>query len=398
MPLRFSRWLTQLRFGLALTMLGLLAAAQFGLGMPLPLRPMAAVLGLLLLFNLFLVLLPTGPFSEHPLYLASQLVVDNIALTALLYFSGGPMNPFSTLFIVQVALAAVVLPWTWAAGVSASALAGFATLFIDHRPMVLDHHGSVNHHLQGMWLAFLLSSVLVTVFIQRIRRALELAQAQHRQRDTLAMQAWLAADAAHRLATPLNNVLLASEALPANDGPEQWPQAVLRSELARCQDILSDMQWRAGQTVGESSQQLRIGPWLDEIAQRFRNSGRKVRIQAGAERWAGPKLAVEKVLEELLQNACDAGAANIVLSGEVSTANLELRVDDDGDGLGTHPAFELTQPFFSTKNKEQHQGLGLYLAKVACEELGGSFDIASGVRGGAQATLRLPIQSQPRSA
>mgnify|MGYP000733005038 CR=1 FL=1 len=41
---------------------------------------------------------------------------DVILLTALLYFSGGPTNPFSIIYVVYIAMSAVMLTpkWTWA--------------------------------------------------------------------------------------------------------------------------------------------------------------------------------------------------------------------------------------------------------------------------------------------
>src|SRR5262249_7862469 len=46
----------------------------------------------------------------------AAMALDVVLLTALLSLSGGPLNPFSFLYLVEIALAAVILParWTWA--------------------------------------------------------------------------------------------------------------------------------------------------------------------------------------------------------------------------------------------------------------------------------------------
>lgn len=56
----------------------------------------------------------------------SLLVWDTLTLTGLLYLSGGPTNPFSIVYLVQVVLSAVLLGsyWTW--GIAALSTTCFA--------------------------------------------------------------------------------------------------------------------------------------------------------------------------------------------------------------------------------------------------------------------------------
>src|SRR5690606_36915845 len=90
-----------------------LAAAVFQL--PLPLKYMGVVVAALIGFNLFslLRLYVRLPVTQMELFLA--LLLDVMALTTQLYLSGGPTNPFIFLFLLQVALAAVLLRpfFTW---------------------------------------------------------------------------------------------------------------------------------------------------------------------------------------------------------------------------------------------------------------------------------------------
>src|SRR5262249_35192711 len=63
------------------------------------------------------------------IWLAVLMVLDTALLTILLDLTGGPFNPFSFLYLVPIALAAVMLPnrWTW--GLVAFALGCFGALF-----------------------------------------------------------------------------------------------------------------------------------------------------------------------------------------------------------------------------------------------------------------------------
>jgi two-component system, sensor histidine kinase RegB len=47
--------------------------------------------------------------------LVLTMLLDLFSLTALLYFSGGPRIPFITFYLVNLALAAILLPsiWSW---------------------------------------------------------------------------------------------------------------------------------------------------------------------------------------------------------------------------------------------------------------------------------------------
>ena len=65
---------------------------------------------------------------------ALQLAIDVLALTALLYFSGGWTNPLVSLYLVPIAIAAAVLPAALAWAVMLAALLGYAIVAIDYVP------------------------------------------------------------------------------------------------------------------------------------------------------------------------------------------------------------------------------------------------------------------------
>lgn len=112
---RNMRQLIQLRWlavgGQLLTIL----AVHFGLGVPLPIGPMLAVVALLALANLVItLLLPRHRVTNIEIMLA--LLFDIGALTAQLHWSGGATNPFISLYLLQVVLGAILLEM-WSAWV-----------------------------------------------------------------------------------------------------------------------------------------------------------------------------------------------------------------------------------------------------------------------------------------
>src|SRR5688572_191746 len=100
---------------------------------------------------------------------------DLLLFTALLYFSGGPANPFSFLYLIHIALAAVVLPPRASFALVACALACSLGLFWAHVPLPHDHaqhQEQYDWHMRGMWVAFGLAACFIVYFIQRVLREL----------------------------------------------------------------------------------------------------------------------------------------------------------------------------------------------------------------------------------
>ena len=140
--------------------LSVLALAVYVLEMPLPLVPMfAVILALALLSALtWLRLKLPRPVTLQEFYF--QVVMDVLALTALLYFAGGSTNPFVSLFLLPMVIVAATLPRRYAWGMAALTIACYTTLMFVYVP--LPHTGisylkDFDLHIFGMWFGFLLA-------------------------------------------------------------------------------------------------------------------------------------------------------------------------------------------------------------------------------------------------
>ena len=89
------------------------ALAYWALEMQLPWTEMVAVVALLAVLNLatWARLRRNWPVSSIEFF--TQLLIDVFALSALLYFSGGSTNPFISLYLLPLTIAAAALPWTY---------------------------------------------------------------------------------------------------------------------------------------------------------------------------------------------------------------------------------------------------------------------------------------------
>ena len=100
-------WLRNVAVVAQLVVLVLVVA---GLKIQLETLPILAVIGLLWAWNLLVGYRLGWAAPVTAAEIAANLAIDTLALTALLYWSGGSTNPFVSLFLVPVALAAAFLP------------------------------------------------------------------------------------------------------------------------------------------------------------------------------------------------------------------------------------------------------------------------------------------------
>lgn len=398
-------WLVRLRWaavaGHALTIL----TVDRVLGITLPMTALFAVVAFEALTNVIATLWQVRGRPVSAFGLASLMALDVVLLTALLYLSGGPFNPFSFLYLVHIALAAVMLTekHTWALVVLSLVASGL--LFVKHRAMPLPpgstHDDHMRIHLQGMWVAFGVAAGFIVWFLLRVLRALarrddELMRARA-QKDRLASLATLAGGAAHELATPLSTILVVTRELERklSSGPELEDVKLVRQQVERCRGILDAMTAQAGERAGETLVVIE----LDELA-RLAVDGlpAKPSVEIAIDRGAGaapprgPVRALAQAFRVLIKNAQDASPDDhpVVLALRQDAEGLAAEVRDRGTGIAPEVLAHLGEPFFTTKAPGKGMGLGFFLTRTVVEQLGGSLDITTEVGRGTTIAVRVP--------
>jgi two-component system sensor histidine kinase HydH len=99
-----------------------------------------------------------------------------------------------------------------------------------------------------------------------------------------------------------------------------------------------------------------------------------------------------QVLLNLLNNACEAmqPGGTIELSLRQDQLSAVLVVSDQGEGIPSAIQERIFEPFYSTKNTGT--GLGLAIVRRHIEDAGGEVRCAARANGGAEFTVRLPLQ------
>jgi two-component system, sensor histidine kinase RegB len=411
-PVLTLPWLRQLRWSAVIGQTATVLIVTWGLRVPLPLVPVFVCIALTALTNLLLHGAPAGR-GETPAALAGVLATDVLLLTALLHYTGGPHNPFSSFYLVHVALAAVALPPRWTGLVAGLCCAGFGLLFLGHQ--VLPRPGDavcgvgpnlpLAVHLRGMLVAFVLTAGCIVFFAGRLQGALrarerELARARERakEQERFAALATLAAGAAHELGTPLGTIALAAgelvRAARALPGPSELADdaELIGEEVARCRAILDRLQDQSG----DPPCWISLAELAAELGERF--SGRvDFQVPSAPADVLAPAQALRQALVSLVQNALDAGPPDAKVRVRMSGADGGVRfvVTDTGTGLTPEVRAHAGEPFFTTKPPGRGTGLGLFLVRLLAERLGGTFRLEPAHPRGCHAVLELPQTKLP---
>jgi len=400
-------WLIRLRWGAAAGQLLTIGVAQLLFG-GLPLTRLLALVAASFASNAVLAL-GRRRLADPRSLCGGALALDTLLLTALLQASGGAYNPFSVLYLVYIALAAVVLRarWTWfLAGLS---VVCYGLLFaIGASPAHATHRGDdLGAHLQGMWVAFTVAAVLTAYFVVKLSTALERreeAMAEMRERaarhERLAAVTTLAAGAAHELGTPLATIAVASRelerairALPESQGRSLIEDAsLIRSELERCRAILSRLAADSGQRPGEAPEEVDVPKVVADIVRGVPAAHRdrlRVEVPKPGRGPSVPQGALVQLTQSLLQNAFEAGGGPVTLSVQATASKLVVRVEDEGSGMSPEILARVGEPFFSTKPPGQGMGLGLFIARTLSEQMGGRLYLESRPGEGTTATVEI---------
>lgn len=402
-----AAWLVRLRWMATAAQAALVLFAATTLELDIPLIPLFALIGLLAFSNLVLYVICIRGGELSRFQVGSVLVLDTILLYALLFLTGGPSNPFSILFMVYIALAAVVLgvAWTWVLAVIASAC--FALLFFWHRAVPGMSHGTddpFSSHLQGMLLAFALTSFLLAYFVSRVAAQLQEKEKHLRELERERMTqlrlrslATLSAGAAHELATPLSAIAVAAGEI-ANEISEESEFRkdvdLIRRQVQRCRAVLDQMGASGGQLRAELPTAVTSKDVLDEVlADLVPEDRRKILSEITAKsRIRLSRTGLRQSLLALIRNALDvsAGSSEIRISSWEDAGAVFFEVSDSGPGLAREMLERIGEPFLTTKEPGSGMGLGLFLTKAFVSQSGGSFELESSDGTGTSVRLSFP--------
>lgn len=345
-----------------------------------------------------------GPWPVTELEYAIQLAFDLIIHSLLLYFTGGPTNPFVSYYLVPLTIAAATLPWLYTFVLSGLALGGYTLLLMWYDPLDINPAHQATLQVYGMWLSFALAAVLITFFVARM--AEELRQQEQRQaarrEESLRDQQLLAvaaqaAGAAHELSTPLStmSVLLNELRQDCHDERMQDDLSLLQAQVQLCKETLQHLVRAAEADRRQAIQEQTVREWVDSVINRWHLMRPEASynfqcLGLGSPPKIMPPADLSQALMNLLNNATDACAENLNIHLDWDAQWIRVTIRDQGPGVPLAIAEQIGKPFFTTKGKGF--GLGLFLSQASVTRAGGTVKLYNHEEGGTLTELCLPYE------
>jgi len=350
-----------------------------------------------------------APWRVSQAELLVQLCFDALGITALLYFTGGPANPFSAYYLVPIALAAMLLPRSYTALVAGLSSLGYGLIMFFHMPLPLFSspplaaNTGLDIHTIGMGLTIGFSACVITYFAagmagmsQRAQQALDDAREAEMRNEQISALAALAAGSVGALGTPLATMSVMLEELEAAepDSGRKGDYQLLNQQLKGCKLMLEKLSRTA--QLGEQGEKHLIdaASYLRSIVRHWRVGRPEASCTVTViGQGYSPRLEVEfslgLAIENLLNNAADAWPKNITISLDWDTNWAEITILDKGPGIAPHLLEQIGKPIRS--DTSPGMGLGLLLSYATVNRYGGSIQLENLKTGGTSATLRLPL-------
>ncbi|MDX1344647.1 MAG: ATP-binding protein [Sedimenticolaceae bacterium] len=404
--LSWLRWLAIL-----LQLLAIMLAFSL-LPMNISATPLLVIVAFLALFNLVVWLRLHRAFRVTDLEIMLHLIIDSIALTALLYFAGGSTNPFVSLLLVPVVLAAAYLRGIyvfWVLVACALLYTFLMTNFLPLPPLGERFGGDFMVHIYGMWGTFILSALVGAILVYSLSRTgrerdRQLARMQQRllRNEHIVSVGAMAAGTAHELNTPLSTIAMLAEEIELQAQTDEQLREDAREiglQIGHCKERLQRLQQAAEMARGNGGKQIPLDDALMSIIRAWSALRSEIELTKALQLDEAPmiyeKHALSLILMNLLNNAADAslenGSSRINIRGRSDNDNLHIIIEDFGRGLSEEQRALAGKVSFSTK--EAGLGLGLILSNATLEQLRGELHMERMPDGGTATHVRIPLDS-----
>lgn len=397
--------------------------ADLGLGLSFPFLACMAVIGLYAAFNAATALRYDGMTHVSDRSAIVQLAVDIAQVTALLFLTGGLINPFAVVLIVPVIISATILDVrsTAVLTVLSIAAASLLTLWAMPPPLLLGEIPALEVRKMGLWTAMCVTLVFVALYVFRMAKerratqealaATQMALAREQRVSSLGA---LAAAVVHELGTPLSTIAVAAREMERglSDGePFKEDARLILDQAARCRDALRQLAERPEDQAIEDAPYAPIGALVELAAQPYASEAVSIVFDRGpVDADAGPEpLALDRpelrhAIAVYVENAVQFAASQVEIAVQWDAQEILVVIQDDGPGFAPGLLDRLGEPYLharadTARRAAGHLGLGVFIAQTLLDGVGARVRYANADAGGQIQTdrgARIAI-SWPRS-
>ncbi len=389
-----------------------LALASSLLAFELPLGVMLPATLLLVVWNFILYWRLQRAWLATPPEIFLNLIIDSSVLTYLLFWAGGATNPFVFIYLIPIAVAAAALPvrYAWYMSLLSALYYTFLMRYYIPLPPVDSHffNGAFDLHVFGMWVNFMLSAVLMTIFIAGIAKAMQArdrsltrAREEVLKSEKIVAMGTLAAGVAHEISTPLSTMTMLVEELAAEPNQSDASKEdlkLLRKQIDICKERLREMLDSNGHTRSEGGQALPVRHFIERLLDQWQVIRPEIRLtQCFIEPFDNLTIVAEQTISQsiinLLNNAADASIENqsdeVAIEIKCSQQTLSITIDDEGRGITQQQAEQAGEVSFSTK--KSGFGIGLVLSNASLSRFGGHVLLNNRQDKGTRTEIMLPL-------
>ena len=319
-------------------------------------------------------------------YASLFLIYDLIQLSALLYLTGGILNPFSFLLIIPAIVSSTFLSMgtTIILGGTTSILLFLLTYFYLPLPGLEVEFSFSNFYKSGILVGILIGLIFLSYFgIRFAGETKKRSEALSKLQQVIAKEYELeslggqAAAAAHSLGTPLATISVVATELKKEIGNNKDYSKdidLLISQTERCSEILkkiSKKQIKEDKFISS----IKLEDLLHEIINSFQETSSKniSLISDNDKNKINTKRSPEIIygLRNFIGNAVKFSKSKVNVILRSDKENIEVIINDDGPGFPEDIKTILGEPYIKSKSKEVSLnaglGLGTFLGKTLLE-------------------------------
>ncbi len=361
----------------------------FYLNLKFPIKESYIIIFIGLLTNLFLQFkIKVNQLKDS--YASLFLLYDLFQLSALLYLTGGILNPFSILMIIPTIVSSTFL------SMGTTIILGLITSFLlflislTHLPLPgLDPNifSVPNYYTIGILISILIGLVFLSYFgIRFAGETKKRSEALNKLQEVISKEYELeslggqAAAAAHSLGTPLATISVVAKELKKEIGSDKEYSKdidLLISQTKRCSEILKKISKKQIEEDNFLSS-IKFEDLLQEIIDSFKETSSKS-IDFIVEEDTN-KIAIKRTpeiiygLRNFIGNAVKFSKSRVKIFLKSDKKIIEIKINDDGPGIPDDVIEKIGEPYIKSRSREVRSnsglGLGSFLGKTLLERQG----------------------------
>ena len=395
----------------------------------------------LIITVIFLALNKAGKYHSEK-HFFTQLMLDVFFISLFVYSTGGATNPFVTYFLVPLSIGAATLTKRYSIVVTSFTILCYTLLLFFYQPFPFyietdednieasfqypmaghDHHNTittnlekVNHalnpHFLGMWINFLISSLLISGFILRMAQAIrdqeKAINQQHEQQiydEQILSVATIAASTAHELGTPINSLALLVDEFSKTGNKLTKQQHedlhLMQSQITQCSKSLKKLVATAHQTQAGQRDIISCRQLMNECLHEWQPLRPEITIKKiYLDQLADAKIrcdhSIFQAIINLLNNAANICPQYVCIDLQYTRTTVKIIISDQGGGVPAHILGQYGQKPIHDNEQKNSLGLGLFVSNASVRRHHGTLLLRNwyneqSQQSGAEAIIALP--------